>query len=276
MQQESSEEIVSIDEKVPWVIFRLQDEFFALSVKYIQSMVRVKNIKKIPNVPEYIRGVTDYQGQAIYLIDMRRKIGIQPLDIQVLEFNALMEAREAEHKLWVETLEQCIKEGRIFTMEVDPDKCQFGRWYADFIPKLKSSNLAFLLRKFREPHQNIHRVAQHAMDLSAQGQREAALQVVQEVRNGDLDHMIKLFTRLKQLYRSTNNEITIVLDGEYTQQATGLLVDEIISVELLDAEKWHELDEEMSAAVTQVATGVGEFTSVQSLVTTLDVSYLSV
>lgn len=274
--QQSSEEIIAIDEKIPWVIFRLQDEFFALSAKYIQSMVRLGKFKTIPNVPDYIRGVADYQGQPVYLIDMRRKLGIQPLDVQVAEFHALMDAREQDHRLWLQTLEECVRDGREFTMEIDPNKCNFGRWYAEFVPTLKNNNLAFLLRKFRDPHQNIHSIAKQATDLLAQGKHELALEVVQKTRNGDLDRMIKLFTRLKQLYQSGNSEITIVLDREYTQQTTGLLVDEIISVELLAAEKWHELDEEMSATVTNLATGMGEFTGIQSLVTTLDVNYLAV
>ena len=53
-------------------------------------------------------------------------------------------------------------------------------------------------------------------------------------------------------------------------------MDEIISVEVLAPEKWHELDEEMSATVTNLATGMGEFAGIQSLVTTLDISYLAV
>ncbi len=274
--QHSSEEVIAIDEKIPWVIFRLQDEFFALSVKYIQSMLRLGKFKIIPNVPDYIRGVADYQGQPVYLIDMRRKLGIQPLDVQISEFQALMDARKQEHLLWIKTLEECVKDGREFTLEVDPQKCQFGRWYTDYIATLKNNNLAFLLRKFREPHQNIHSAAKQATDLLAQGQQELALEAVQKARNGDLDRMIKLFTRLKQLYRSGNSEITIVLDRAYTQQTTGLLVDEIISVEALAPEKWHELDEEMSATVTNLATGMGEFAGIQSLVTTLDISYLAV
>ncbi|MDQ5911330.1 MAG: CheW-like protein [Pseudomonadota bacterium] len=192
-------EVSMPNEHFPWVIFRLQDQFFAISSSYIQSMIELSHFKHVPNAPEYVRGVVDYQGQPVYLIDMRKKIGIQPLAAEIEEFIELMNAREADHKNWLNALEQCINEGKAFTLATDPAKCRFGQWYLEFLPTVKNNNLSFWLKKFDPPHKRIHGIAQQVLDLLHQDKKEQAIQLIEKTRDGDLDRMIQLFSKLKEI-----------------------------------------------------------------------------
>jgi len=265
-------EILMPNENFPWVIFRLQDQFFAISSNYVQSMIELPHFNHVPNVPEYVRGVIDYQGQPVYLIDMRKKIGIQPLEMEIAEFVELMNMREADHKNWLNVLEQCINEDREFTLATDAEKCRFGQWYLEFLPTVKNNNLSFWLKKFDLPHKKIHGIAQQAIDLLHQDKKERAIQLIERTRDGELDKMIKLFSKLKEIYKSSNNEIAMIVDPQFTRQPTALLVDQIMSVEILPREKWREIDDYISVGTGSPITGLAEFKDIQSLVATLDVS----
>lgn len=275
MSSMNATEVSMPNEHFPWVIFRLQDQFFAISSSYVQSMIELSNFKHVPNAPEYVRGVVDYQGQPVYLIDMRKKIGIQPLEIEIAEFIELMNAREADHKNWLDVLEQCINEGKAFTLATDPNKCRFGQWYLEFLPTVKNNNLSFWLKKFDLPHKRIHGIAQQAIDLLHQDKKELATKLIERTRDGELDKMIKLFAKLKEIYKSSNTETAIIVDQQFTKQPTALLVDQIMSVEMLPREKWRQIDDHISADIGSSITGLAEFKNIQSLVATLDISFLS-
>ena len=84
--------------------------------------------------------------------------------------------------------------------------------------------------------------------------------------------MIQLFSKLKQIYKSSNNETAMIVDQQFTRQPTALLVDEIMSVEILPREKWRQIDDYISAGIGNSITGLAEFKDIQSLVATLDIS----
>lgn len=60
------------------VIFSLGSEEYGLPIEAVQEITRLSGVHPIPKAPDYIKGLISIRGQAIPLINMHQKFGIQP------------------------------------------------------------------------------------------------------------------------------------------------------------------------------------------------------
>lgn len=260
--------------EIDWVLFRLKNQLFAIQSIYVKVMVELSPITLSPSLPKSVRGFTHYEGTPIQIIDMRKRMGINSLSVEIQEFFDLMDARERDHKNWLSALEACIKEEKEFTLATDHRKCKFGQWYYDYLPTVKNNNLEFLLEQFDRPHKIIHGIAVRAFELQRTNKKEEAIQLIESTRNGELKEMIHLFSKVKKIYKESCREILIILNTESIGQSLALLVDEIISVMSLPEKNWKSINGTLIPFLgsTQLFTGIGEFPEISLPVITLDVS----
>ena len=73
------------------VTFRLGDDLFAADIYSVERVLRYQPPTPIPNVPEWIEGVIDYQQRVVPVINLRRRFELPALpggnDTRVLVFN---------------------------------------------------------------------------------------------------------------------------------------------------------------------------------------------
>jgi purine-binding chemotaxis protein CheW len=62
--------------KQAYLSFRLNDELFAVSAFKVLEVLEKQNITAIPRAPEYIRGVINFRGEVLPVIDTRRKFNM--------------------------------------------------------------------------------------------------------------------------------------------------------------------------------------------------------
>lgn len=74
------------------VTFRLGGDLFAADIYSVERVLRHQPTTAVPNVPEWIDGVIDYQGRVVPVINLRRRFEMPPADIgaetRILVFNA--------------------------------------------------------------------------------------------------------------------------------------------------------------------------------------------
>ncbi len=64
------------------LVFALDNEDFGVDVKAIREIVRVPPfITRVPNAPEYIRGVINLRGNIFPVFDMQMKVGMNHRDL---------------------------------------------------------------------------------------------------------------------------------------------------------------------------------------------------
>ncbi len=63
-----------------YLTFSMDGERFALPVENIREALLVPKITKIPQMPEYMRGVINLRGSVVPLIDLRHKFGMGETD----------------------------------------------------------------------------------------------------------------------------------------------------------------------------------------------------
>jgi purine-binding chemotaxis protein CheW len=73
------------------VTFRLGEDLFAADIYAVERVLRYQQTTPVPNVPEWIDGVIDYQGRVVPVINLRRRFELPAAPVgpetRILVFN---------------------------------------------------------------------------------------------------------------------------------------------------------------------------------------------
>lgn len=56
-----------------YVIFKLDDESYGVPIEYVETIEKLTEITRVPNVPPYISGVMNLRGEVIPVVDLRER-----------------------------------------------------------------------------------------------------------------------------------------------------------------------------------------------------------
>ncbi|HVP45375.1 MAG TPA: chemotaxis protein CheW [Bryobacteraceae bacterium] len=212
---------------MPWAIVQTKNQAYAIATQDMREMVVMPAVARVPNVPDYIRGVINLRGRVMPLADLRRRMGLTSALEETEGFCTMMQQREQDHRNWLNELESSVKQRRPFTLATDSHKCAFGKWYDTY--HADNPWVAALLKKFDAPHKQVHAVAVEVEKLKAKGEHESAEECVTRARNGVLAKLLKLFADLRDLVHETERETAVVLTHENKVYAVS--VDLALSIE---------------------------------------------
>lgn len=68
--------VALITETTQYLTFRLEGELFALDIGKVREVLDFTTITKIPQTPDYIRGVINLRGCVVPVVDLRLKFGM--------------------------------------------------------------------------------------------------------------------------------------------------------------------------------------------------------
>jgi purine-binding chemotaxis protein CheW len=68
--------MTSGDDDVQLVAFRLAGQDFAFNIFHVERILRHEAPAPLPKAPEFLEGVLQYQGQAVALIDLRKRLSV--------------------------------------------------------------------------------------------------------------------------------------------------------------------------------------------------------
>jgi len=63
--------------------FKLNNEFFAVNVSRVLSILEMKRIIEVPESPPYMKGVINLRGEVVPIIDSHVKFGLDPMRISL-------------------------------------------------------------------------------------------------------------------------------------------------------------------------------------------------
>ncbi len=76
--RETNSNIKHFDEILQLVTFYLGKEEFAVDILNIQGINRMIEITAVPNAPDFVEGVINLRGKVIPLVNLRKRMGMQP------------------------------------------------------------------------------------------------------------------------------------------------------------------------------------------------------
>ncbi|HJU65624.1 MAG TPA: chemotaxis protein CheW [Gemmatimonadaceae bacterium] len=66
------------DTIVPQVVtFRLGEDLFAADIYCVERVLRYQKPTTVPNVPEWVEGVIEYQNRVVPVVDLRERFGLE-------------------------------------------------------------------------------------------------------------------------------------------------------------------------------------------------------
>jgi purine-binding chemotaxis protein CheW len=74
--QEPKKEIKKILDATQLVIFKLADEYYGVRIDLVESIIKMQPYTIVPNVPNYIVGVTNLRGYVLPIVDLRTRFSL--------------------------------------------------------------------------------------------------------------------------------------------------------------------------------------------------------
>jgi purine-binding chemotaxis protein CheW len=70
------EELKVASETTQFIVIKLGDEQYGIDIKYIDNIVRMQHITRVPKVEPYLKGVINLRGDVIPVMSLRIKMGL--------------------------------------------------------------------------------------------------------------------------------------------------------------------------------------------------------
>ncbi|NMB11045.1 MAG: purine-binding chemotaxis protein CheW [Firmicutes bacterium] len=70
-----------VDQERQLVIFRLYGEEFGVEITKVREIVKPREITRLPNVVDFVEGVTNLRGEVIPIIDLKKRFGVEATDM---------------------------------------------------------------------------------------------------------------------------------------------------------------------------------------------------
>lgn len=64
------------NETTQYIVVRLGQEQYGIDIKYVENIVRMQQITRVPKVPSYIKGVINLRGEVIPVMSIRIRMGL--------------------------------------------------------------------------------------------------------------------------------------------------------------------------------------------------------
>ncbi len=67
-------------EVIQYVKIKIGDEYFGIDIKYVDNIVRMQHITRVPKSPDYIKGVINLRGEVIPVFSLRLKMDLEEIE----------------------------------------------------------------------------------------------------------------------------------------------------------------------------------------------------
>jgi purine-binding chemotaxis protein CheW len=231
MRNQGQEHENSPGADVDYLVFSAREYLLALPYYDIIQILDSPSFTAMPNMPRYVRGVIDFMGEAIPLIDTRIKLSVTSRQEEVTEFVSTFMLRKQDHLNWIVKLKDAVDNDHEITVEKNPHNCAFGKWYDTYRPNTLA--LSSYMQRFDKPHQAIHNLAVQAEELIRAGQKEQAKALIHAAENKELKVLVGLFDGFEEQMRLSYQEYAVVVAQDGRKYS--LSVDSIKYFEKMDA-----------------------------------------
>jgi Chemotaxis signal transduction protein len=60
------------------LVFKIEDEEYATQIGQVERIIECEKITRIPEAPDYLKGVVNNQGRVVPVIDLKRRFNLPP------------------------------------------------------------------------------------------------------------------------------------------------------------------------------------------------------
>lgn len=71
------EELKSNGGTIQFIVIKVGEEQYGIDIKYVDNIIHISSITRVPKVAAYVKGVINVRGEVIPVMDIRTKMGLQ-------------------------------------------------------------------------------------------------------------------------------------------------------------------------------------------------------
>ena len=109
--------VESITETTQYLTFKLEDELFALDIGKVREVLDFTSITKVPQTPDYMRGVINLRGSVVPVLDLRLKFGMTLAEQTVNTCVIIVEVEMSGEKVVMGAMADSVQE----VLDLEPD-----------------------------------------------------------------------------------------------------------------------------------------------------------
>jgi purine-binding chemotaxis protein CheW len=68
-------------ELIQYIVIKIDDEQYGINIKFIDNIVRMQQITRVPKVDNYLKGVINIRGEIVPVMSVRTKMGLSEDEI---------------------------------------------------------------------------------------------------------------------------------------------------------------------------------------------------
>ncbi|MBF0153944.1 MAG: chemotaxis protein CheW [Magnetococcales bacterium] len=239
---------------VDYLVFSVNRGRFGVPHFNVVSVMDLPPHTSVPYMPPEVRGIIPFRETSIPLVDLRVSFGLTARTLETQELIANMAARKQDHINWVNKLKDEVLNSKPITVQTNPHLCAFGKWYDKF--ETDNGNLGAFMKRFDDPHQQIHRVGVEAARLIQQGKNEQAVSLIRSTESGVLVRLLELFDGIEGVVHKYLLEYAIIVVAGGSQFA--IAVDDINFFSRLE-EIEHPLPTGISGENSDLVQGIARY-----------------
>ena len=112
--------VETITETTQYLTFKLEDELFALDIGKVREVLDFTTITKVPQTPDYMRGVINLRGSVVPVVDLRLKFGMEMAEQTVNTCVIIVEVELEGEKLVMGAMADAVQE----VLDLEPEQIE--------------------------------------------------------------------------------------------------------------------------------------------------------
>ncbi|HEY3308514.1 MAG TPA: chemotaxis protein CheW [Desulfuromonadaceae bacterium] len=133
-------------EATQYLTFKLDEEVFALDVAKVREILEESSITKVPQTPDFMRGVINLRGSVVPVIDLRLKFGMSATERTVNTCIIVVEVQLEDELIVLGALADSVQE----VIEMEPSQIEAAphigsRLNTDFIRGMGKHDNRFIM-----------------------------------------------------------------------------------------------------------------------------------
>lgn len=135
-----------IDNVSTYLSFKLGKELFAVNVSKVLTILELRPITKVPNSPNYMRGVINLRGNVLPVIDMRLKFDMQEIGFTkstcIIVLSVVIDNEDIQVGILVDAVDRVIE---IKDSEIEDSPAIGTKYKSEFIHGMFKLNDGFIM-----------------------------------------------------------------------------------------------------------------------------------
>ncbi|MDE6750894.1 MAG: chemotaxis protein CheW [Lachnospiraceae bacterium] len=71
------ERLKTTGEAIQFIVIKLGNEQYGINIKYVDNILRMQHITRVPKVDPYLKGVINLRGEVVPVMSVRTKMGLE-------------------------------------------------------------------------------------------------------------------------------------------------------------------------------------------------------